>query len=202
MAENVSQTPFVSTFLQQFDALDRWLEQILEISGIVGAPARRARTRLTEMKDEVSEVCALIAKPLTTADLSKLTVYKDFDPGHLFGPELAKRADAGVQDLAAIIQDELNGIARGRKSELESKLVRDKPLTLEAMAIWQQMSACDSVEEASATLYRLAEAARFLYQTEFLRVISQATAIAQPAVQLAAQPTTGQPTPPPAAPKP
>lgn len=174
MAENVSQTLFVSTFLQQFDELDSWLEQVLAVAGIVGAPARRARARVTEMKDEISEVCGLIAKPLATADLSKMTVYADFDPGHLFGPELAKRADAGVQDLASGIQDELNGIARGRKKELEARLVKDKPLSKDSMEIWRQMSACDSVEEASATLYRLAEAARFLYQTEFLRVISQA----------------------------
>ena len=193
MIENVSQTPFVSTFLQQFDQLDRWLETVLEIAGIVGAPARRARARLAEMKDEVAEVCALIAQPIAAADLTKLTTYADFAPGNLFGAELANRADAGVQDLASGIQDELNIIARGRKKDLEAKLVKDKPLTPQAIETWQQMSACDSVEEASATLYRLAEAARFLYQTEFLRVLSQAAATPRT--------TTEQQVPPPAAPE-
>ncbi len=175
MSTTGTQTTFVTAFLLQVDALDPWLEKVLENAGIVGAPARRARTRVLEMRDEINEVSVLIAKPLDKVGLSKLTTYADFDPSQIFDAELAKRADAGVQDLGSAIQDELAGIARARKKELENKLAKDKPLDLASMAIWQQMSACDCVEEIAATLYRLAEAARFLYQTEFLRVISQAS---------------------------
>lgn len=174
MSVETAKLPFVTTFSLQIDALDSWLEHCLIVAGIGGAPARRARARMTEMKDEVSEVCALIAHSQASADLSKLTVYADFDATHVFESELAKRADAGIQDLGSAIQDELAGIARGRKKELESKLVKDKPLDASSFRIWQQMSGCDCIEEVGATLYRLAEAARFLFHTEFLRVLSQA----------------------------
>lgn len=159
---------FQVAFTPQFTTLEAWLQQCLAEAGISGAPASRACARVTELDEEVYEIVVLINRSTPGTDLSKLTNYADFDAVHLF-PDLAKRADEGIQDLGANIQDELAGIARSRKKELEAKLVKDKPLDAAALQIWQALSACDCIEEVGATVLRLAEAARYFFQTEFLR---------------------------------
>lgn len=170
MPKTAAQLLFIESFLSQITGLESWLSRALTDAGIDGAPARRAKTRLTELRDEIVDVCGLIVAPQSYLDLSKLTTYKDFDASQLFPSELVKRADDGIQDLGSGIQDELAGIASGRKSELEARVTL--PLTVNSMATWSEMCACDCIEEIASTVMRLAEAARYLFQMEFLRVIS------------------------------
>lgn len=165
-----AQSPFVATFVSQIDALDLWLAQCLNQCGIEGARARRARNRLSELKEEVVEICALAARPIEDADVSKLTTYEEFDPAPIFGDELAKRADSGIQDLGANIQDELAQLARARKKELAGT-GKDNAADTGKLESWRAMSAADCIEEIGATVMRLAEAARYLFQTEFLRTM-------------------------------
>jgi len=172
MSENTSR---VETFVGQVESVERWLAISLAEAGITGAPERRARARVLELKDEILDICALIAQATSSGDYSKLTVYAEFDAAHLFPAALAKRADSGIQDIGATIQDELSALARERKKELEPQVVGEKQLDRERLNVWQTMSACDSIEEIGATVLRLSEAARYLFQTEFLRIASHST---------------------------
>ncbi|MDZ4833911.1 MAG: hypothetical protein SGJ27_09045 [Candidatus Melainabacteria bacterium] len=186
-----TRSPFVITFLLQVDAIDSWLDNALSAARIVGTRARRARARVIELKDEIAEICDLIASPPDKLDLSRFTEYADFDAGLVFAPELAKRADAGIQDLGSAIQDELVRVARAHKKELGAKLLKGNPGDQDSMTIWEQMSACDCIEEVGSTVYRLAEASRILFQTEFLRVLRQVATPATPAPEVPAPRHTG-----------
>lgn len=197
--------PLCSAFIVQFTGVENWLDVVLHNAGVKGAPAKRARARIAELRDEVTDISTLIAAAKTGKDFSKLTEYEDFDATHLFGAELAKRADSGIQDLGSAIWDELSGMARARKKELAAQLPTPVSTGTEAsnpqagssgtpsstlpdasksaprptvlsvdektLAIWHDMSACDCIEEIGATVMRLAEAARYLFQTEFLRAV-------------------------------
>ncbi len=184
---STAQNTFQSSFTPQISALQGWLAHSLTEAGITGAPARRATNRLTEFIDEIDEIVRLIGAAAADTNLAKLTTYEKFDAGDLFQSELAKRADGGIQDLGSGIWDELADIARTRKKELDGKLVKDKPLDANALELWQAMSACDCVEEVGATVMRIAEAVRYLFQVEFLRVAIRAklSANANPPVETA-----------------
>lgn len=165
------QATFQNSYTAQITALQGWLGQCLAEAGITGAPAKRANNRLTEFVEEIDEIVSLIgAATADTNNLTKLSTYEKFDAIELFPAELAKRADGGIQDLGSGIWDELADIARTRKKELEGKIAKDKPLDANTLELWQLMSACDCVEEIGATVLRMAEAVRYLFQAEFLRV--------------------------------
>lgn len=173
---NMRQTPFLAPFLMQLQALGTWLESALSEAGITGAPSRRARTRINEFEDEVREVFCLIGMASPVAEIAKLTTYTDFDANKLFDAKLAYRSDSGIQDLGSAIQDELAGIARHRKKELEESIPKDKTPDVDTMETWRAMSACDYIEEVGSTVMRLAESARYLFLTEFLYVASRSGA--------------------------
>lgn len=162
------QTPFLAPFLEQIRALGTWLDSALTEAGITGTPCRRALRRIEEFEDEVREVFFLIVLEAPSGEISKLTTYEEFDASKLFNRPLANRADAGIQDLGAGIQDELVALARRRKKELETSIVKGKAPDVQTLSVWRAMSACDYIEEVGSTVLRLAESARYLFQTEFL----------------------------------
>jgi hypothetical protein len=195
MAESAKQPAFIATFLAQVGALAAWLDTALAEAGITGAPSRRARARVLELEDEVVDICNLIAQAKPICDFAKLTTYADFDASKLFAAELAYRADSGIQDLGSGIQDDLAEIARTRKKELGGRLIAGTPLNAASLALWREMSACDTIEEIGSTVMRHAEAARYLFQTEFLRVASLVEAPAATAAASSATTLTPTATP-------
>ncbi len=174
-------TTFQTAFTPQISGLQGWLAHCLTEAGITGAPAKRATTRLTELIDEINDIVRLIGVATADTDLAKLSTYDKFDFGQLFPAELANRADGGIQDLGSGIWDELADIARTRKKELDAKIAKDKPLDASALELWRLMSACDCVEQVGATVLRMAEAVRYLFQVEFLRVARLAKQAAEAA---------------------
>ncbi len=174
MADDIARGPHLTSFLGQVDALSAWLLHCLSSAGITGATAKRAGTRLSELAGEVEEVHNLItrAEPLEGVRLSLPLDYEAFDASQIFPADLAKRADAGIQDLACGVQDDLAQIARERKKQLQTQLGKDAKQSRASMKLWFAMNACDCIEEIGATALRLGEAARYLFQEQFIVVLS------------------------------
>ena len=171
---DVTRNPHLAAFLSQFDGLNAWLKECLASAGITGTTATRAMTRLGELASEVEEIHNLITveSPKPDGALPVPLDYEKLDAAQVFPAELAKRADAGIQDLAAGIQDDLAGIARERKKQLKDKQGPDAKQDRATMKLWFAMNACDCIEEIAATAYRLAEAARYLFQMEYVVVLT------------------------------
>lgn len=156
----------LKAFLGQVDALKAYLEQCLAGAGITGVQAVRCLTRLTEFSDEIAEVHSLIETLQDNLELPKVAKYAALDVSLALPGPLSARVDAGIQDLGATIQDSLVAAASLAKKELPAPT--DTTLDTATASAYCTFSYACCIEEVGATVMRLAEAARYLFQTAIL----------------------------------
>lgn len=156
------------------------LDCCLANAGIDGTRAKRARQRLVEFGDEITELERLIqslelktGKDGQTPELA--TDKDDIDYTTIFPAEVVHRALSGIQDLGSQIQEDIDEIASTRADGLKVKRPKEKDekvkidLTADSLTDWLVLGSTDDIQRLTHTIVSFSELAMQLFSTEFCR---------------------------------